>query len=67
MPRRRLRENAAAQPAGARHHDRGEAAGDELGAARAQEMSPGHAGNLARSISGHFCKVLKDELFTIII
>lgn len=51
MPRYRLQEDAAAQPAGARHHGGGQATGEQLGAARALEVSPGHAGKRARSVS----------------
>lgn len=53
MLRHRLHANAATQSARAREHGGGEAAGGQLGAARAQEVSRGHAGKLARPISGN--------------
>lgn len=44
LSQRGLQPDDAAQPAGARDHGRGEAAGQQLGASGAQELPPGHAG-----------------------
>lgn len=55
VPWYKLQTNAAAQPAGPWEHDGGEAAGEQLGAACAQDVPPGHAG---KAHADHFWSLL---------